>query len=252
MARNKAVVLKALVLPDFDEIVVSPAKRFEVKSGVVALSDPARLSAALPGVELIDVKKGVWRAQTQLVTDVSSVEHQRVSYELMQEEMANTLDPKHLASLVVELNRKADHIATRCRWVEYLDLYHEASPQFHENLREMPVPIAVDSGMVGVFDKVDLQPNIRPADGTNNSIDADSFYTACHTRADNEYQLARFSFGAATHSGIGDGVYPWYVATNAEGNAIGIRIVFIETNPTDIAEDMTNEDDDDDVDDLDD
>lgn len=250
MARTKVVKLKALVMPDYDEVVVSPSKRFKVDSGVVVLADPARLSDALPGLELVDVLKGIWRAQTQLITNTVAVEQQRVSYELLQEELANSLDPAHLASMVVELNRKAEFIATRCRYVEFIDFYHESYPDFQELLREMPLVVAVDSGMVGVFDKAEVPAITRPADGSNNSVDVDAFYTACHTRADNEYQLARFSFGAVTHSGIGDGAYPWYVAMNPEGKAIGIRIVFIETNPTDVVEDMTNEDDDE-VEDLD-
>lgn len=97
--------------------------------------------------------------------------------------------------------------------------------------------IGVDSGQAGVFDAVRFRdPNVVPKDQAwkDKPMDADDlWYSLCCERTVEPACAGVIPYGGVSSSGDGDGSYGWDVYRNKAGEAVAVRIVFMDEDDED-------------------
>ena len=92
--------------------------------------------------------------------------------------------------------------------------------------------IGVDSGQAGIFDARRFRdPNVVPKDHVwkDKPIDPDdAWYSLCCEQTLDAAGAGVIPFGAVSSSGYGDGAYEWDVYRNKSGDAVAVRILFME------------------------
>lgn len=110
-------------------------------------------------------------------------------------------------------------------------------------LKWVPVKfeVGVDSGQAGIFDlaRYRKDKSVTEADFPEKNehnawvferIAREPFYSACCAHTSGIASAGTLTFGAVASSGIGDGVYVAYVARNDKGEAVAVKIVFLEAD----------------------
>lgn len=93
--------------------------------------------------------------------------------------------------------------------------------------------VGVDSGQAGIFDREqyripDAAADDAPADDAPADTDSDWYLACCDITEDGE-EAGVLEGGVVSRTGIGDGAYGVYQAVNAQGQVIGVKIVFIKS-----------------------
>lgn len=91
--------------------------------------------------------------------------------------------------------------------------------------------IGVNSGQVGFFDTKHYQDDsVVPTSFEGSLCPDEPWHSLCDAVTFDGYQLkaGTIPFGVVSSSGFGSGGYPAYVAKDAEGTVIGVRVVFID------------------------
>ncbi|ASA23298.1 DUF4241 domain-containing protein [Paenibacillus donghaensis] len=89
--------------------------------------------------------------------------------------------------------------------------------------------VGVDSGQAGIFDINKYRiPDAVPQE-LDSQGDSD-WYFACCDITESSLEAGVIDGGVVSHTGIGDGAYGAYIATNHQNYIIGVKIVFIKTS----------------------
>ena len=89
--------------------------------------------------------------------------------------------------------------------------------------------VGVDSGQAGIFDINKYR--IPDSNAQETSADTDSdWYLSCCDITESGHEAGVLDGGVVSHTGMGDGTYGAYIATNQQNQIVGVKIVFIKTS----------------------
>ncbi|MCS7460498.1 DUF4241 domain-containing protein [Paenibacillus doosanensis] len=90
--------------------------------------------------------------------------------------------------------------------------------------------VGVDSGQAGIFDSAKYRiPDAGAKPGQQQEMDSD-WYLACCDITESGHEAGVMDGGVVSRTGIGDGAYGAYTASNEQGQIVGVKIVFIKGN----------------------
>lgn len=177
---------------------------FEVVSGALRISDPCyQKDAGLRITGTIKAANGTWQAKS----------YTRPFDELLGERVY-----------------KVERI---CELEAFLDeLRKVGEPYSHEKLpyKQLRSVIGVDSAQAGIFDLSHFQDESLITPDTPTDISHDWYGMCCHATWG---EAGIVPFGVVSASGFGDGLYTAYVKRNSKGEAVAIKIVFIDEDDID-------------------
>ena len=110
-----------------------------------------------------------------------------------------------------------------------LTAYHQSVQAQTEGLEWIKCPfiVGVDSGQAGIFDRELYRIPDAAADEATSDTDSDWYLACCDLTEDGE-EAGVLEGGVVSRTGIGDGAYGVYQAVDAQGQVVGVKIVFIK------------------------
>lgn len=111
-----------------------------------------------------------------------------------------------------------------------LTAYHRSVAEQMEHLEWVKCSfiVGVDSGQAGIFELNKYR--IPDSDALETNTDSDSdWYFACCDITERGHEAGVLDGGVVSRTGMGDGTYGVYTATNQQNQIVGVKIVFLKT-----------------------
>ncbi|OAB48036.1 DUF4241 domain-containing protein [Paenibacillus antarcticus] len=111
-----------------------------------------------------------------------------------------------------------------------LSAFHSSVAEQMEHLEWVKCSfiVGVDSGQAGIFDINKYR--ISDSDVQETDTDTDNaWYLSCCDITESGHEAGVLDGGVVSHTGMGDGTYGAYMATNQQDQVIGVKIVFIKS-----------------------
>ncbi|MEC0093198.1 DUF4241 domain-containing protein [Paenibacillus macquariensis] len=87
--------------------------------------------------------------------------------------------------------------------------------------------VGVDSGQAGIFDINKYRIPDSDVQETDTDTDSD-WYLSCCDITESGHEAGVLDGGVVSHTGMGDGTYGAYTATNNDNQVIAVKIIFIK------------------------
>ena len=173
---------------------------FDLKSGVLRISDPSYDKNVLSAQVLDNCRTGEWEAAACYIPDGWG----------------------HRVSILAARN-----VASGAKF-SMLDNIDEGSAE----LEDFDDLIGVDAGMAGIFDDsvygLDSAFKGWPEPVTQfSNLPGAKWFGHCCDALDNSDQAGIFPFGVVSHSGFGDGAYEGFYHTGEDGKIDLVAVVFV-------------------------
>ncbi len=109
--------------------------------------------------------------------------------------------------------------------------YHSSVADRADSLEWVKCPfiVGVDSGQAGIFDVEKYRlPDAGAQPGGSPDPDSEWYYACCDVTESGE-EAGVLDGGVVSRTGMGDGAYGAYMATDGQGQVAAVKIVFIKT-----------------------